>query len=141
MEHGMAACECHSRERQGGGARGARPHPTEMRTGHRVAASLTVVTLASLVMKLWSVALSDNEASVTRILEAAEESRVKADTDRSPNHVAYSLGLCRAARILMTDAEIERLTGVHMASYEERLNALMYQCTRSRRHARRVTTR
>ena len=110
-----------------------------MHARERVAVSLGLVTIASLVTKLWSMSLSDNESAVARIMEAAEASRVRAEAaPKGSRHAAYALGLCTAARIVMSDTEIERLTGVHAPSFEERLNGLLYQCTRGRRRARRA---
>jgi len=107
-----------------------------MRLQGRAVVSILLVSLVSVAMKLWSVSLSENDVCVTRIMEAAEASRVKAESEMSSKHVAYALGLCNAARMIMTDADIERLTSIHIPSYEEKLNALLYQCSRSRRVSR-----
>tara|TARA_B110001452_G_scaffold187767_1_gene158108 strand:- start:1084 stop:1410 length:327 start_codon:yes stop_codon:yes gene_type:complete len=107
-----------------------------MHVRERVVTSVVVLTASSVLMKLWAGTLSDNETPLTKIIEAAEASRVKGEAQKSSNHVAYALGMCNAARIFMVDSEIERLTGVHMPSYEERLNSLLYQYARSRRKSK-----
>lgn len=102
----------------------------------RAAASFVALTTVSVVTKLWSTSLSDHETAIVRMLESAEASRLKAEREESTKHIAYALGLCAAARLLMSDSEIERVTGVHVQTYEERLNASLCQYAKSRRRRR-----
>lgn len=102
----------------------------------RAAVSFVALTAVSVVTKLWSTSLSDHETAIVRMLEAAEASRLKAEREQSTKHVAYALGLCAAARMLVSDSEIERVTGVHVQTYEERLNASLCQYAKTRRKKR-----
>ena len=103
----------------------------------RAAVSATGLLTLSVVTKLWSTSVSDQTKTFVHLLELAETSKAKAARDESTNHIAFALGLCTAARTMATDPEIERVTGIHMQTYEEELNALLRQYARSRRDRRR----
>lgn len=103
-----------------------------MRTAERAACSLAALALASVLSKLWVTSLSKPDEGVLEMLRRAERSRLRAERTRGTKHLAYALGMCHAARILLDDDEIEALTGIHMQSYEERLNAAMRQCATRR---------
>jgi hypothetical protein len=108
-----------------------------MNVRQKAALSLSAVAAVSIATKLWATSVTDNEGCVLKILQMAETSRARAESARSSNHVAYALGLCEGARILMGDSEIERVTGIHMQTYEQRLNSMLCQYAKSRREKRR----
>ena len=108
-----------------------------MNVRQRAALSISAVAAVSVATKLWATSVTDNEACVLKILQMAETSRAKAESARSTNHVAYALGLCEGARILMSDSDIERVTGLHMQTYEQRLNSLLCQYARSKRERKK----
>lgn len=111
-----------------------------MQVRDRVILSLIVLATASVATKLWTSTLSEQEVNITRIIEEAEANRQRAEAEKSSTHAAFALGLCSAVRILMDEPDIEKLTGVHITSYEATLNALLYQYTRSRHRARSKKT-
>ena len=108
------------------------PQLQGMRTSERAFCSVAGIAAVSIVTKLWATSITDNESAVRNIIQAAETSRVKAESVKSTKLIAYAMGLCEAARILMSDSEIERMTGIHVQTYIEQLNTRLCQYSRSK---------
>ena len=108
-----------------------------MTVQQRAYCSFVVVTIVSIVTKLWATSITNHESSILKMMQMAETSKNKAERDQSTNHIAYAMGLCEGARLVMGDSEIERITGIHIQTYTERLNALLCQYAKSRREKRK----
>ena len=108
-----------------------------MTVRRRAYCSFTIVAIVSIVTKLWATSITENESSILKMIQMAETARTKAERDQSKNHIAYALGLCEGARLVTSDSEIERITGIHIQTYTEKLNALLCQYGRYRREKKK----
>ena len=104
-----------------------------MELRYRAYCSILALSVVCIVTKLWATSITDNDSPVLKMMQMAETSLQKAEKSKSTTHIAYAIGLCEAARLVMSDPNIEKITGIHIQTFSERLNSLLCQYSRFRR--------
>ena len=101
----------------------------------RAILSLVCLIVFSIVSKLWMSQTLHESNWVTEIMQRCERSRItamqeKEDKNVQARHLGYCIGLCEAAKVIMSDENIEDLTGINMETYMRLINRRLMKSTR-----------